>query len=65
MILSTSMMLDWLAERHHDRHAAEGAKRIEQAVRRVLHEHQVITRDLGGTASTVEVARAVANALED
>lgn len=64
MILSTSMMLHWLAERHHDHSAVQAANLIEQAVRQVLHERRVITRDLGGTASTSDAARAVAAAIQ-
>jgi 3-isopropylmalate dehydrogenase len=51
-ILSASMMLDWLDER-------EAAKNIEEAVINVLTEGKVLTPDLGGSAKTSEVARAV------
>jgi isocitrate dehydrogenase (NAD+) len=57
MILSAAMML-----RHLGEHAAAG--RIERAVDEVLRAGVVRTRDLGGTASTMEVAEAVAHALE-
>jgi isocitrate/isopropylmalate dehydrogenase len=46
------MMLDWLDER-------EAAKNIEEAVIKVLTEGKVLTPDLGGSAKTSEVARAV------
>jgi 3-isopropylmalate dehydrogenase len=64
MILSAGMMLDWLAERHRDEAAARGAARIEQSVARVLASGRVIPEDLGGTASTTDVAEAVAANLE-
>src|SRR5205807_7378125 len=34
MILSTAMMLDWLADRHHHAAAGEAARKIETAVDR-------------------------------
>jgi len=56
MILSGAMML---------RHLGEGgaARSVEAAVDRVLSEGAVRTPDLGGTASTADVAEAVASAL--
>jgi isocitrate dehydrogenase (NAD+) len=56
LLLSAVLML-----RHIDEGAA--ADRIMQALGRVLTEGQVRTRDLGGTASTLEFADAVARAL--
>jgi tartrate dehydrogenase/decarboxylase/D-malate dehydrogenase len=56
MILSGAMLLRHLGERS----AAAG---VEAAVDAVLRTGGVRTPDLGGTSSTDEVARAVANAL--
>jgi isocitrate dehydrogenase (NAD+) len=56
MILSAAMMLGHLGE-----HGA--ATRVERAVDDVLRARAVRTRDLGGTASTADVAGAVADAL--
>ena len=64
MILSTGMMLDWLGDRHRDNDALQAAVSIEEAVAAVLKDGAVTTPDLGGTATTTEVARAVASALE-
>ena len=50
------MMLDWLGE-------TEKAARIESAVARVIEEGQVKTYDMGGTASTLDMAKAVASYL--
>jgi isocitrate dehydrogenase (NAD+) len=56
LLLSAVLML-----RHIDEGVA--ADRIMQALGRVLSDGQVRTRDLGGTASTMEFADAVAHAL--
>jgi len=56
MILSGAMLLRHLGE-------AAAARSVEEAVDRVLSEGIVRTPDLGGTASTNEVAAAVAGAL--
>lgn len=55
-IRAAAMMLDWLGE-----HAA--AARVEGAVRQVLADGLVRTRDLGGTASTAAMTDAVLEAL--
>jgi 3-isopropylmalate dehydrogenase len=52
-ILAARMMLDWLGE-------TEKAARIEQAVAEVVREGQVCTYDMGGPATTMDMARAVA-----
>jgi 3-isopropylmalate dehydrogenase len=59
MILSAAMMLDWLAERHRDDAAGRAAVLIEQAVARVLAAGKTVTADLGGRATTTDVAAAV------
>jgi tartrate dehydrogenase/decarboxylase/D-malate dehydrogenase len=51
-MLAGAMMLDFLGE-------ADAAREVERAVGRVLAEARTITPDLGGTASTEEVASAV------
>lgn len=58
MILSGAMLLRHLGE-------AEAARRVEEAVRRVLAAREHVTYDLGGTATTSEVADAVIAALEE
>jgi 3-isopropylmalate dehydrogenase len=49
MILSAVMMLDYLDE-------AEEARKLEKALIDVLAESKVVTNDLGGNASTMEMA---------
>jgi isocitrate/isopropylmalate dehydrogenase len=55
-IMAAKMMLDWLGE-------AEMAGRIEAAVAAVLAEGKVRTYDMGGSASTLDMARAIAEKL--
>ncbi len=63
MILSAAMMLDWLGDRHSDADATAAGRGIEEAVARVLAEGNCSTPDLGGSAGTDDVARAVVDAL--
>jgi 3-isopropylmalate dehydrogenase len=60
MILSAAMMLDWLGQRYDDNQCVLAAEAIERGVVTVLQERTVRTRDLGGHASTMEMAHAIA-----
>jgi isocitrate dehydrogenase (NAD+) len=53
LVLSGAMMLDHLGEQ-------EAAARVREAVHAVLREGKVLTRDLGGTAGTSQIAEAIA-----
>lgn len=55
-ILSAKMMLDWLGE-------FEKAQRLESAVAAVIAEGQVRTYDMGGSHTTLEMAKAIAEKL--
>jgi len=55
-ILAAKMMLDWLGE-------TDGARHIEDAVAAVVREGEVRTYDLGGSATTLEMAEAIAGKL--
>lgn len=55
-ILSAKMMLDWLGE-------TDKARLLENAVAAVIEEGKVRTYDMGGTASTMEMAKAIADKL--
>jgi len=55
-ILSAKMMLDWLGE-------TEKAQRLEAAIAAVIAEGQVRTYDMGGSHSTLEMAKAIAEKL--
>jgi 3-isopropylmalate dehydrogenase len=62
-ILSVSMMLRYLGERHADSNADQAGLAIESAVTSLLAERTTRTADLGGTSSTLEVAEAVTQKL--
>jgi isocitrate dehydrogenase (NAD+) len=53
VILSSAMLLDHLGEH-------QAADRVRSAVHGVLREGTHLTRDLGGTAGTTEIAEAIA-----
>jgi len=55
-ILASKMMMEWLGE-------FEIARNIERAVAEVVRQGAVRTYDLGGTASTTDVAQSVAEAV--
>lgn len=58
MILSAVMMLDYLEE-------YEEARKLENALIKVLSEGEVITRDLGGKSSTMDMAKEIRRKLEN
>ena len=55
-ILSAMVMLEYLG-------ASKAAARIKQAVKKVLAKREVLTRDLGGKATTNEMTRAIVDTL--
>lgn len=56
MLLSVGLMLEWLGE-------AERARALEAAIAGVVRQGKVRTYDMGGSHSTLDVARAVADSL--
>ena len=56
MILTSALMLRHLG-------ATDDAGRVERSVAHILERGEVLTADMGGKAGTMDVARAVANAL--
>lgn len=62
-ILSGAMMLDWLGEQHDDHVASAAGAHIDAVVARVLQAGTCQTPDLGGSASTSDMAQAVIAAL--
>jgi 3-isopropylmalate dehydrogenase len=62
MILSAKMMLDWLGEKYKDSKCTEAATAIEAGVAKILLTKSLVP-DLGGKATTMEMAQAIASAL--
>ncbi len=60
MILSSALMLEWLGAKYGDVACIRAAHRIEEAVYNVLLDGREITPDLGGTARTLDMAKAIA-----
>ncbi|MEW5924219.1 MAG: isocitrate/isopropylmalate family dehydrogenase, partial [Candidatus Zixiibacteriota bacterium] len=56
MLLTARMMLEWLNETNK-------AEAVENAIAEVIKEGKVRTYDMGGTSSTLDVAKAVASKL--
>jgi 3-isopropylmalate dehydrogenase len=56
MLLTVRLMLEWLGEQ-------EEAEKLERAIASVIKEGKVRTYDMGGSSSTLEVAREVARRL--
>ncbi|MBU7017377.1 MAG: isocitrate/isopropylmalate dehydrogenase family protein [Theionarchaea archaeon] len=52
MLLAVKLMLDWLGEK-------EDVQSLEHAIASVIQEGKVRTYDMGGTSSTLDVAKAV------
>jgi 3-isopropylmalate dehydrogenase len=56
MLLTARLMLDWLGEK-------DEAARLEAAIAETIADGSVRTYDMGGSDSTLELARAVADRL--
>jgi len=63
MILSAAMMLEWLGLKHENAQMGADGARLREAVEAVIARGDVLTADLGGSASTDQVADAVMAAL--
>ncbi|MEP3784112.1 isocitrate/isopropylmalate family dehydrogenase [Ascidiaceihabitans sp.] len=63
MILSAAMMLDWLGLRYDNPAMVSDGVRLREAVETVVAKGAILTRDLGGGASTRQAADAVWGAL--
>jgi 3-isopropylmalate dehydrogenase len=60
MIMSGQMLLEWLGRKRGDAQAADAARRIAQAVDRIIADAKHLTPDLGGKASTAQMGDAIA-----
>lgn len=65
MMLSASMMLNWLGELHNDKKAKESARLIESSIENLLAEGKVLTPDLGGRSTIHEVCDALIDKLRN
>lgn len=63
LILSASMLLRWLSDRHRDPKLAEAARRIDAAVETALADPSGRTADLGGSAGTAAFTDRILEAL--
>jgi 3-isopropylmalate dehydrogenase len=63
MILSAKMMLDWLGERFNDSNCLKAAKAIEKATIQTLINGPTVP-DLGGKASTLQMAQTIATTIK-
>jgi 3-isopropylmalate dehydrogenase len=59
LIESSAMLLRWLGEKRRDPRLVSAAGTLDEAVLRALDSASTRTRDLGGTASTVDFTAAV------
>lgn len=55
LILSISMLLEWMGEKHSDNRLKRAAAGIDRAVNKVLQDNNVRTPDIGGSDSTQKV----------
>lgn len=62
ILLSAKMMLEWLADRHRDKRAAEEGARIEKAIVSLLRQDKK-TKDIGGKLTTTEFTDLIAKAM--
>jgi len=65
MILSGSMLLDYLGDKFNDSRAVEAGKALEKAVEKVVLDGKTLTYDLGGTSRCSEVGSAVASVIRN
>jgi len=63
LIMSGKMVFEWLGRKQGVAGAADAANLIEAAMEKVIGEGKILTRDLGGSASTQEMGDAVADAV--
>ena len=62
-VLSAALMLNWLGTTRQDSGAEAAGNRIDAAVARVLADQKFLTPDLGGAATTEQMADALIGAL--
>jgi 3-isopropylmalate dehydrogenase len=63
MILSAAMMLEWLGHKHGVAACTDAAVAIEEAMAGALADSGLLPMDLGGSANTADITRAVTERL--
>ncbi|WP_126425390.1 isocitrate/isopropylmalate dehydrogenase family protein [Brevibacillus marinus] len=63
IMMSTVMLLDWLAARYDDKHVQQVARTMENGIYTTVAEG-VKTKDLGGSALTTEFTRAIVERIQ-
>ncbi|GAK12367.1 LOW QUALITY PROTEIN: 3-isopropylmalate dehydrogenase [Geomicrobium sp. JCM 19039] len=58
MMHSTVMLFEWLAKKHDDERLTRVARKMEESIARTIHRN-IVTPDLGGSATTSSFAEAV------
>jgi 3-isopropylmalate dehydrogenase len=64
LITSGQMLLEWLGRKRNEPKAVDAARRIQNAVEKVIAEAKHLTADLGGKASTQEMGGAIVKAIQ-
>lgn len=64
MTFTIKMMLEWLGMKKNDQNCVEAAKMIDNAVSTVGND-RIMTPDIGGKNTTIEVTRAICKAIRD
>jgi 3-isopropylmalate dehydrogenase len=64
-MLAGAMMLNWLGLRHADSRLIDASKSIEAAVTRALADGTALSRDIGGTAGSLEITEMVCAGLRE
>ncbi len=65
LMLSATMLLDWIARRHGDNNLAAAAAHMDRAVDKALADPVTQTKDLGGPLGTQAFGEAVAKAIAE
>ncbi|MBV1756628.1 MAG: isocitrate/isopropylmalate dehydrogenase family protein [Dethiosulfatibacter sp.] len=65
MVMSAQMMLSWVGNKKNDESAIKAAENVQTGIEKVLNEKLYVTPDLGGTASTDEMGKAICEAIRN
>ncbi len=65
LIISGTMLLEWLGRKYHVPHAVEASKLIRDSVSQVISYAKFLTPDIGGTAGTREMGQAIIDVISN